>query len=380
VIELKRNFPLFDILWDNNDVEAVSSVIKRGSYWADGPEIKEFEDKLSNYFNIKNTITFNSGTSALHAILLAYSITSGEVIVPSMSFIATANCVFLAGAKPIFADIEEETLGLDPNDVENKITSKTRAIIPMHYGGKVCKNIEILREIADRKNLILIEDNAESFGASINNKYAGTIGDSGMLSFCQNKIITTGEGGAVITNNKDIAKKLTLIRSHGRVEKEGIDYFSTISEMDYIEVGYNYRMPTICASLGISQLEKINTIIRLRRQVGEYYNQNLKSINEIQILPELEGSKTVYQLYSIFLRNFERRKELQDYLLENGIYTKVYFYPIHLKTFYKKKFGYQEGTLPVTEKISKKILTLPFSLRFSQQDQDYVINTIKKFF
>ncbi|MFW9938508.1 MAG: DegT/DnrJ/EryC1/StrS family aminotransferase [Candidatus Thorarchaeota archaeon] len=380
MIKLKRNFPLFDIFWDNKDIEAVSNIIKRGSYWAVGPEIKEFESKLSNYFNVKNSITFNSGTSALHANLLAYGITSGEVIVPSMSFIATANCVLLAGAKPIFADIEEETLGLDPNDVENKISKKTRAIIPMHYGGKVCKNIEILREIADTNNLILIEDNAESFGAKIDNKFAGTIGDSGMLSFCQNKIITTGEGGAVITNNNEIANKLLLIRSHGRVEKEGSDYFSTISEMDYIEVGYNYRMPTICASLGISQLEKIDTIINLRRRVGNYYNENLKDLNEIQILPELEGSETVYQLYSILLHDSEKREELQDYLLENGIYTKVYFYPIHLKTFYKKKFGYKEGSLPITEKISKKILTLPFSLGFTQEDQDYIINRIKDFF
>ncbi len=177
-----------------------------------------------------------------------------------MSFISTANCVILAGAKPVFAEIEEQTLGLDIDDVRKKITKKTRAIIPMHYGGKVCKNIEVLNELANDKNILLIEDNAESFGAKINNKFAGTIGHASMLSFCQNKIITMGEGGAILTDDKKIYNKLLLIRSHGRVEQPGTDYFSNINEMDYIQIGYNFRIPTICGALGISQLEKIDII------------------------------------------------------------------------------------------------------------------------
>ena len=375
--ELVKNYPLFDIFWSNDDVEMVTNVIKRGSYWASGPEIREFEEKLEQFFNVKYAVTFNSGTSALHAVLLAYGITSGEVITTSLSFISTANCIILAGAKPVFAEIENETLGLDPNDVNNKITKYTKAILPMHYGGKVCKNIEVLREIADDNKLILIEDNAESLGAILNNRYAGTFGDAGMLSFCQNKIITTGEGGAIITNNEDVYKKLLLIRSHGRVEQ---DYFSNIQEMDYIEIGYNFRIPSICAALGISQLKKIKEIIELRRERGKYYDENLKNIPQIQIIPELEGSMTVYQLYSVFLKIPEKREELQNFLLENGIYTKVYFYPIHLKKFYKERFDFQEDMLPKTEEISKKILTLPFSLRFSNDDQDHIIGKIKEFF
>jgi len=377
---LNRKYPLFDIYWDEKDIEQVSNVIKRGSYWANGPEIREFEEKLAKYFNVKYVVTFNSGTSALHAILLAYDITSGEVIVPSMSFISTANCVILAGATPIFAEIEEETIGLEPEDVIEKITPKTKAIIPMHYGGKVCKNIIALKEIADNKKLILIEDNAESFGAKINNKYAGTIGHAGMFSFCQNKIITTGEGGAICTNDENIYKKLILIRSHGRVEQPGTDYFSSIYDMDYIQVGYNYRMATMCAALGISQLEKIEKIIKLRREKGKIYDENLKKIPEIQIIPEIKGSRTVYQLYSILLKTSEKRNDLQKFLLEKGIFTKVYFIPIHLKSFYRKKYGYHENMLPITENISNKILSLPFSLRFTNEDQNYIINNIKEFF
>ena len=377
---MKKQYPLFEIYWDDKDIESVSNVIKRGSYWAIGPEIQEFEEKLGEYLDIDYVVTFNSGTSALHALLLAYDITNGEVIVPSMSFISTANCVILAGAKPIFADIENETLGLDIEDVQKKINKKTKAIIPMHYGGKVCKNIEILRDIADNNNLILIEDNAESFGAKINGKHAGAIGHAGMLSFCQNKIITTGEGGAICTNDKNIYEKLLLIRSHGRVEQPGTNYFSNINEMDYIQVGYNYRMPTMCAALGLSQLGKIDEIIKLRRKIGKFYDKELEKVANVQILPDIQNTRNVYQLYSLLLENPDSRKELQEYLLERNIYTKIYFFPIHLKTYYRKKFGYDVGNLPVTEELSRKVLTLPFSLRFTERDQLFIINSIKEFY
>lgn len=377
---MDKKYPLFNIYWDENDIKGVTDVIKRGSYWATGPENKLFEQKLQKFFGVDYVVSFNSGTSALHAVLLAYDIASREVILPSMSFISTANCVILAKGTPIFAEIEEETLGLDLEDVKEKITSKTKAIIPVHYGGKVCKNIKALKEIADDNNLLLIEDNAESFGATINNKYAGTIGHAGMLSFCQNKIITTGEGGAICTNDENVYNKLLLIRSHGRVETPNTDYFSNIHEMDYVIVGYNYRMPTICAALGLSQLEKIDKIIQLRREKGKYYDKNLKNCSGIQTFPEINGLKSVYQLYSILLNEPEKRDELQEFLVKKGIYTKIYFYPIHLKTLYRNKFGYKTGDLPITEKLSKRILTIPFSLKFTDKDQDFIIKMIKNFF
>jgi perosamine synthetase len=375
-----RKFPLFDIYWDENDIKKLTNVIKRGSYWAVGPEIEEFEENLASYLDKKYVVTFNSGTSALHAALLAYNITGGEVIVPSLSFISTANCVILAGSKPVFAEIEEDTLGLDPEDVKEKINKNTKAIIPMHYGGKVCNHIEELVEIADNNNLILIEDAAESFGAKSDNKFAGTFGEAGMFSFCQNKIITTGEGGAICTEDADIFAKLKLIRSHGRVDKEDIDFFSNIDESEYIEIGYNYRMPAMCAALGISQLQKVEDIIHLRRKIGQFYDQNLINSQHIEIIPEIKGQRTVYQLYSIFLKNPEVRKNLQNYLLENQIYTKVYFHPIHLKKFYRENFNFDKGHLPITEKISRKLLSLPLSFNFTQEEQMHIIQTIESFF
>lgn len=377
---MKKIYPLFDIYWDDDDINAVINVIKRGSHWAVGPEIRDFEVKLQEYLNMKYVVIFNSGTSALHSLLLAYNITSGEVIVPSFSFISTANCVILAGAKPVFAEIEQETLGLDPDDVIERINEKTKAIIPMHYGGNVCKNIEILKEIAEDHNIILIEDNAESFGAKVKEKLAGTIGHAGMLSFCQNKIITTGEGGAICTNDTNIYNNLLLIRSHGRVEREGLNYFSNIYEEDYVQIGYNYRIPTLCAALGISQLKKVEKIITIRRKIGQLYNCMLKDSTDVDLIPETEEIKPVYQLYSILLKKPEKRIELQESLSNNGIITKVYFYPIHLKRYYREKYGYSVGDLPITEDIANRILTLPISLKFNKIDLNYITSKIWDFF
>ncbi len=377
---MKKKYPLFDIYWDQNDIDMINKVIKRGSYWATGPEISEFEDNLAQYLNKKYVVTFNSGTSALHSILLAYGLTSGEIIVPSFSFISTANCVILAGSKPIFAEIEEETLGLNADLLKDKINRKTRAIIPMHYGGRVCKDIVELKEIAEDYNILLIEDTAESLGAKMNNHLAGTFGQSAMFSFCQNKIITTGEGGAVCTDDEEIYKRLKLISSHGRVENKNTNYFANINEMKYVDIGYNFRMSTLSASIGIAQLSKIDKIIKIRRKIGKYYDVKLDKISEYMLIDELHNSKNVYQLYSIFLKNHEDREELQEYLLEDDIYTKVYFYPIHLKTYYREKYGYNEGDLPITEEISKKILTLPISLNFDHKDQNYIIDKLRKFY
>ena len=210
--------PLFKIYWDEEDVETVKEAIQRGMYWAIGPNIEKFENMLSEYVDTKHALVFNSGTSALHAVLLAHGIGQGdEVIVPSFTFIATANAPLFVGAKPVFADIENKTYGLNPDDVETKITPRTKAIIPIHFGGCPCL-IEELREIARKHKLLLIEDAAESLGAAVDGKKVGSFGNAAILSFCSNKVITTGEGGAVVSDSAEIYERLKLIRSHGRAE------------------------------------------------------------------------------------------------------------------------------------------------------------------
>jgi dTDP-4-amino-4,6-dideoxygalactose transaminase len=368
--------PLFKIYWDNNDITSITKVIKRGSFWANGPEIKQLEDDIANYTKRKYGLSFNSGTSALHANILAHNITSGEVIVPSFTFISTANAVVLTGAKPIFAEIEDISYGLDPEDVKEKINSKSKAIIPVHYGGAPCKEIKALKEIAEDHNLILIEDAAESIGSKIGKELVGTFGNSAMFSFCQNKIITSGEGGIIVTDSKDVFEKLKLIRSHGRVENKN-DYFTTTAVFDYIQAGYNYRMSSITAALALSQFKKIDKIIKIRREKASYYNEKLSKIRGIKIPAEVKNHFHVYQLYTIKLENNKLREKLNKNLTKAGIMSKVYFDPIHLKTLYKKYFNYKDGNLPKTELISQKVLTLPLYPTLSKKEMDYIIDKIK---
>lgn len=373
---MKWKIPLFKIYWDENDIEAVAKIIRRGTYWTAGPEVGQFENRIANFVGTKYAVAFNSGTSALHADLLAHNVAGGEVIVPSFTFISTANAVVLAGARPIFAEIEDQSYGLYPEDVNEKITNKTKAIILVHYGGAPCKEIKVLKEIAEDNNLLLIEDAAESLGSKINNRMVGTFGQSSMFSFCQNKIITAGEGGIIVTNLKDIYQKLKLIRSHGRLENED-DYFATTKELEYIQVGYNYRMSTISASLALSQLKKINQIIRLRREKAQYFNKKLSKLNKIKIPIESKNQHHVYQLYTIQLEDSKHREKLRHYLTKSGIMTKVYFEPIHLKTFYGEKYNYKKGDLPRTEELAKKVLTLPLFPTLTNKEIDYIVEKIK---
>jgi len=356
--------PLFKIYWDEEDLEVVNRALRRGTGWAIGPEVAQFEEKLSGYLGTKYCVAFNSGTSALHAVLIAYGIGPGdEVIVPSFTFIATANAALFVGAKPVFADIEEKTYGLDPKDVERKISSKTKAILPIHYGGCPCL-IEELKEIAQRHNLILIEDAAEALGASVKGRKAGTFGDSAILSFCQNKVITTGEGGAVITSSKEIYEKLKLIRSHGRPETS--DYFSSTEQVDYVTLGYNFRMSNITAALGLAQLNKIDTIIKMRRRNAQLMSQRLSSIEGIVLPPSPDGFYHVYQMYTVRVKN-GLRDRLLEHLAERGIMTKVYFPPVHQTLFYKNGLKY-DCELPITEAVSGQVLTLPMYPSLSEEE------------
>jgi len=374
--ETAWNIPLFKIYWDEDDVDAVTESIRAGMNWATGPRVAKFEESIASYVGTEYAVTFNTGTSALHAALLAHGVQRGdEVIVPSFTFIATANAPLFVGAKPVFADIEDKTYGLDPEDVKEKITRKTRAIIPIHYGGGPCL-IRELKEIAEDYDLILMEDAAESLGARIGDKRVGTFGDSAMLSFCQNKIITTGEGGAIVTDSREMYERLKLLRSHGRLETQ--DYFSSSEIMDYITLGYNFRMSNITAALGIAQLRKADRIIEMRRKNVEYLTTQLKDIGGITIPKTLKDYYNVYQMFTIRI-SATIRDDLIKYLADKGVMTKVYFPPIHSTDFYKNKLGYINN-LPVTEELSSKVLTLPMHPTLTGEEMDYMSDEIKNFF
>jgi perosamine synthetase len=325
----------------------------------------------------KFAVALNSGTSALHAILLAYGITKGdEVIVPSFTFIATANSVLFVGAKPVFADVETETYGLDPEDVKEKITSRTKAVMPIHYGGLPCR-VKELGEIAEDHELLLIEDAAESLGAKVNEKPVGSFGDAAMFSFCGNKVITTGEGGMIVTDEQSVYEKLKLIRSHGRAETE--DYFTSAKKMDYVTLGYNWRMSNIIAALGVSQIKKLDKAISLRRKNATYMSKHLSNIGKIKVPKPPMGYFHVYQMYTIEINEGKKgRDEIKKHLEDKGIMTKVYFFPVHLTQFYRKMYGFRGGELPVTEELSERVLTLPMYASMTTDEMNYVISSIKE--
>lgn len=365
--------PLYKPYTDEKEKEYVNKVLDRGYNWTNGPENEELEGLVCKSTGSKYALSFANGTCALHAMMLSYNIGNGdEVIVPSFTFIATANAPLFVGAKPVFADIETETYALDPEDVRKKITSKTKAIMPIHYGGCPAIKIKELKEIAEEKGIPLIEDAAESLGAKIEGKIVGTFGDSAMYSFCGNKIITSGEGGIVITNNERTYQTLKLIRSHGRNETE--NYFESTAKMDYIRLGFNFRMPTIVAALAIAQLKKLDEIIEMRRNVAKYFDQELKAY-KINVPYNKKELFNVYQMYSILMENEQKREELKNYLNRNGIATKVYFDPVHKTHFYSKVLHYNDA-LKNTEEISRRIITLPIYPGMSKEESSYIIEKI----
>jgi perosamine synthetase len=368
--------PLYKIFTDSEDNRAVNKVLQRGMDWAIGPEIAEFEKKLASYIGTKYCIAFNSGTSAGHAALLAININSGEVIVPSFTFISTANWPLMVNAKPKFVDIEEENFGLNPERVKSEITKNTKAIIPIHYGGLPCKIIEINR-IARNKKIPLIEDCAEAFGTKIKGVSVGTFGQMSIFSFAPNKILTTGEGGAICTDSRKIFEKLQLIRSHGRLINE--NYFKTSQSPNYISIGYNWRMSSMTAALGLSQFDKLDRIIQLRRRHARFYVSKLKKINEIKLPDEPKDHLHVYQLFTIQLKNNLIRHKLQKFLASKGIMTKVFFEPIHLSKFYKKS-GFGKKSLSNTEKISRTVLSLPIFPGLKSEEITHICDSIKEFF
>jgi len=375
---IEWKIPLYKIYTDDEDLNLITKIVKRGTYWSMGPEIEELENLIKEYVGANYCLTFNSGTSALHALLLAYKIMEGdEVIVPSWSFISTANSVLFVKGIPVFSDIEESNFGLDPKLISQKITSKTKAIIPMDYSGLSCK-IDEIKEVAQENKLFLIEDAAEALGASVNGKKVGTLSNSAMFSFCGNKVFTTGEGGAIITDSKEIYEKLKLIRSHGRVDKGS--YFDDSSASQYLALGFNWRMSTITAVLGISQLGKLDKIIKMRQNNAKLISSSLSKIPQIKTPSAPEGYEHIYQMYTIRLPNQIIRDKLQKFLKEKKIFSKVYFNPIHLTDYYKEKFSTKKGMLPVTEKISEQVLSLPIYPNMTSEEKMYLTDSISEFF
>jgi perosamine synthetase len=346
-----------------NELKYVSDCVSSGWISSLGKYIKKFEKEFSGYIGTKHGIATSSGTTALHLALVIFGIgKDDEVIVPTLSFIATANCVAYTGAKPVFVDSEPRTWNIDPERIEEKISERTKAIVPVHLYGHPADMAPIL-DLAEDHSLAVIEDAAEAHGAEYHGKKVGSLGDVGCWSFYGNKIITTGEGGMITTSNEEIMEKAMLLRDHGMSKEKRYWHPS---------IGYNYRMTNMQAAIGLAQVEKIEEYIALRRKNAEIYNGALKNLPSITPPPKMEWAKNVYWLYSILVDKIPR-DELIAILYEKEIDTRPFFHPMHTQPPYQK---FSDEKLSVAEDLAKRGVSLPSAPTLKKEQIDYICGII----
>ena len=373
----KIKVPFFYPSISKDDQLAVKNALN-SPLLTDGPLLKKFESNFARFTGAKYAIGVSNATSALHLSSKALGITKGdEVIIPDMTFVATASSILFTGATPVVADIDND-LNISIESIEKNITKKTKAILPVHFAGKIC-NINKIKKIARNNNLKLIEDCAHGIGTREGKKHVGTFGNAGCFSFYPTKNFTTIEGGMVITNSEEIAKYVRTARNHG-LTKTLSNRFSSGKPWDYdvIEPGYNYRLDEIRSALGINQLKRVKKLNLLRKNAAKYYYLKLKDINEIEIPEILNYNNHVYHLYIIKIKkNYKMsRDDLFKKLLREGIRTSVHYKPLHKFTMFVKK-GKKYDSVLKSEKAYSEIISLPMYPSITKKEQDIVIETIK---
>lgn len=361
---------------DDEDIAAVVATLK-SSNLTQGPRITEFEKKVAEYCGAKYAVAVNSGTSALHIACKAAGITKDdEVITSPITFVASSNCVLYCGGRPVFADVKEDTINIDPQEIKKKITPKTKAIIPVHFAGNPCE-MEEIQTIAKENNLMVIEDAAHAIGAEYHGSKIGSgkYSDMTIFSFHPVKHITTGEGGMVLTNNEELYEKLKFFRSHGITRdpryiqrNDGSWYY----EMH--ELGYNYRITDIQCALGITQLKRLDNFVERRREIAKRYNEVFSNYDGIATLKEMPQTKSAYHLYVILVKN---RKFVFDKLREANIFVNVHYIPVYLQPYYQK-LGYEPGLCPNAESYYEKAISIPMFPKLSDDEVNLIIKKIKE--
>lgn len=358
------------------EIEAVAEVLRSG-WIIQGPKVKEFEDQFARYQQTKYAVACNSCTAALHISLAAIGIKPGdEVIVPAFSFIASANVVLYQGAKPVFVDVNPSTYNIDPEKIEEKVTKKTRAIIPVHLFGQPA-DMEPISEIAEPHDIYVIEDAACAHGAEYHKKRVGGLGDAGCFSFHPRKPITTGEGGMITTNDEEIARKARAIRSHGM----GLETWERTKDMklnlpSFSILGYNYRMTDISAAIGLIQMKRIDDAIERRIKVAKRFNEAITKIDGIKPPKVIEGVRHVYQSYVCKVDlNKHSRDDIILGLSKRGIAAQIGTQAIHLEPLYRQ-YGYKKGDFPGCEDAFFTTLSLPIFAEITDEQIDQVIDVI----
>ena len=359
-------------LLGEKELEYAIDCIKTNWISSKGKYVEEFEKKFANYCGCKYGITTTSGTAALHLALASIGVGRvDEIIIPTFTMIATTFAIVYCGAKPVLVDAEPETWNVDIDQIEDKITDRTKAIMPVHIYGHPCDMGPIMK-LAEKYDLYVIEDAAESHGAEDKGKKTGGIGDVGCFSFYANKIITCGEGGMVVTNNKEIAERGKSLRNLSFPKEKRIYQHS--------EVGYNYRMTNIQAAIGLAQFERIDELVEMRRKNARLYNEYLKDVTGMKLPVEREWAKNVYWMYSILIEDDfgMSRNGLMDRLMEKGIETRMFFVPMHQQLVFQKMGLFKEENYPVAEELARKGVYLPSSPKLKEKEIRYICDVIRE--
>lgn len=356
------------------EIQAVTDVLK--SRWLSlGPKVVEFEKAFAEFLGCKHAVACNSGTSGLHMMMLAGGVGPGdEVITSTFSFIASANCIEMVGAKPVFVDIDPISLNMDPRKVQKAVTEKTKAILSVHIFGMSCESADIC-DFAKSVDLPVLEDACESLGATAYGRKVGdgTYGIGAAWGFYPNKQITTGEGGMVTSNDDAFADQIRTYRNQGR--RPG----SKAGWLIHEDLGFNFRLDEMSAALGLAQMRRIHDILGRREEVAHRYNARLRPLKDRLILPmELAGFRRSWFVYPLILRQGWSRDKMVEELGKRGIQCGKYFAPpIHLQAYYAQKYGYKHGDFPITEGISNQIMALPFHTNLSPAEVDEVCDVIE---
>lgn len=361
-----QKIPIYQPDLSGNEKKYVNDCIDSTWISSKGKYLGLFEEKFKEFIGVKYATAVSNGTVAIHLALVALGIGKGdEVIVPTLTYIASVNAIKYTGAEPVFVDSEAETWQIDPEDVKKKITPKTRAVLAVHLYGQTC-NMKKLREICDENGLFLIEDCAEAIGSQFENKYAGSFGDISTFSFFGNKTITTGEGGMVVTNDETLHDRAVHFKGQGLAQHR--QYWHDV-------IGYNYRMTNICAAIGYAQMEKIEEFISRKKEIANLYKKHFEN-TPIEVHKEGKGTVNTYWMVSILTPEASTRDKLREFLDEKGIETRPLFYPVHTMPMYSSKFQKH----PVAENLGWRGINLPSYPGLSDDQIKYIAGSVKEFY
>ena len=360
---------------EQDDIQAVVDVLQ-SDFLTTGPKIAEFEQTVADYVGAKYAVAISNGTSALHAACFAAGIGPGdEVITTPLTFAASANCVLYCGGTPVFADVDPKTYNIDPEDIQRKITDRTKAIIAVHLAGQPC-DMDAIHSIAREHGLIVIEDGAHALGSVYKGKKVGSMSDMTTFSFHPVKPITTGEGGMIVTDNEDFYKKMILFRSHGITRD---DSMMTRNDGPWFyqqfDLGYNYRITDIQCALGCSQMKKLDRFLARRKEIVARYNEAFADCDNIITPYQLSDTESGWHLYIVQVKNCDRRQVFEK-MREKGIGVNVHYIPVYMHPYYQEH-GYENVHCANAEEIYSHIISLPLYPGLTSEQQDYVIDTLK---